>query len=1189
MIDDFQQRLDQLKATGEARRTPDCPPESKLLDLAAGLLPESEASGVIEHSTGCDSCGLLLRQATEDFSEDLKEGEEAQISSLHTAQAEGRRALARKLAAGQTKRPQPAKDWVLVPAWKPQFAWVLAAAAVVLLVAGTRLVQMQRAPSIDQLIASAYTEQRPFEPRIAGAAFGPVRQVRAGQQSSFGQPADLLRAKYLVKEKLAARPDDAAGLAARGKVELLEGHNDEAIRTFGRLLDVDPDSPELLTNLAIAYFQRAEAGDRAIDYGQAIEFLSRALAKTPDDPVALFNRALALEKMDLRSQAIRDWEHYLRVDPSGDWATEARRRLSELREKMKAREKPAALLRNDPAAAAPLLRARVLGHVNPEAPWAVSLDEEYLDLAVREWLPSLYVSVESQGRQSWRRNPVVWDALTATAEVLRTHHRDQWLADFLRELPGESASPRAIEQFAAALDSLSRAAKANAAGDPDSARPLAESAARSFRVVRSNAGLLRAREEIIYSFVRGARAARAQECIQAAGKQLHEAHRDFYAWLKTQAILWQATCHGAAGNIDVAHGFSDHALEFTRTTGYTGQNLRSILFAAGFLHSTERNWQETHTGLQKFWSDWHNPFHAYESYEELAALAVDAERWHLARLVRREAVGMVERTPDLLWRAVAHYRLAAAARRVRDLPEAEAEFRIASRQFGALSRSSTIQSRRTVSEIDLAAVEVQQGRLDTAAERLEQAKLYLAGVSDGWTIFTYHQTRGQLHVRQGNLFEAEKELWNALKVSEARLRSLQADADRLTWERDARQAYRTLVELYARKPEGTARALEVWEWYRASPLRGSSPVPLPAEQSFLNADAGAAPASLSRVRDAIPTLKHETVVSFARLPSGFGAWAFDDRGVNFAWVAGSPEDLSHRVKHFAFLCADSSSDLANLQQEGRRLYDLLLAPFERQLVANRILIVEPDSVLSEVPWPALVDSRGEYLGSKVAIVVSPGLGYWLNLRPTEPVSPGQRALVVGMPALSPAVASRFSTLPEADREAQGVAARFRNPRLLSGMEVTPSAIRQELPRSAVFHFAGHAVSRAIGGGLVLASLTGPNESDEPTLLSASHLEVGLQRLQLVVLSACATAETEKGFSEPDTLVRGFLRAGVPNIVASRWPVDSHTTELTMAEFYSRLLEGLPPAKALQQATNTLRLRPGTSHPYFWGAFSAYGR
>src|SRR4029077_6439645 len=198
------------------------------------------------------------------------------------------------------------------------------------------LLQMRRDPPIDQLIAHAYTEQRPFEMRIAGAAYGPVRQERAGERSAFAEPASLHRAKYVIKERLAARPDDEAMLAASGRVELLEGHYDEAIRTFGRLLDAHPDSPPLLIDLATANFQRAEAADRAVDYGQSIELFGRVLAKKPDDTLALFNRAIALERMYAYNEAIRDWEHYLRVDPGGNWGTEAQRRLSELLEKVKA-------------------------------------------------------------------------------------------------------------------------------------------------------------------------------------------------------------------------------------------------------------------------------------------------------------------------------------------------------------------------------------------------------------------------------------------------------------------------------------------------------------------------------------------------------------------------------------------------------------------------------------------------------------------------------------------------------------------------------------------------------------------------------------------------------------------------------------------------------------------------------------
>ena len=529
--------------------------------------------------------------------------------------------------------------------------------------------------------------------------------------------------------------------------------------------------------------------------------------------------------------------------------------------------------------------------------------------------------------------------------------------------------------------------------------------------------------------------------------------------------------------------------------------------------------------------------------------------------------------------------------RVEDLTEAETEFKSAGQQFAALSHTGTGRLYRALAEIQWAAVAVQQGKLELAAARLEQARPLLAAIPDTENAFRYYQTLGELHFRRGKLPEAEHALRTALNIAEIELSSLRTDGDRLGWERDAAPAYRRLVELYAQKPEATIRALEVWEGYLASPLRKPMLSSSARNLDRASIDSEPDPRFLLRIRAALPAFKHETVITFVYLPSGVAAWAFDDRGVNFAWIAASREELAARVRDFVHLCGDPYSDLATLRQQGRRLYDLLVAPFERHLEPSRLLIVEPDSILSDVPWPALVDPQQEYLGSRFAIAVSPGLGYWLNLRSPAAISPEKTALVVGMPTIASIVASRFPPLPDADREARSIASQFRHSRLLSGTEATSPAIQEGISHSQVFHFAGHAISSVKQSGLVLASLTDSNgNDDEPILLSASDLEkAALQRLQLVVLSACATAETEKGFTGPDTLVRGFLRAGVPYVVASRWPVDSHTTQQTMTEFYKALFQGQPSTKALQQATNTLRIQPGTSHPYYWAAFGSYGR
>ena len=1040
--------------------------------------------------------------------------------------------------------------------------------------------QKRKEPSIDQLVAEAYVQQRPFELRIAGAAYGPVRRQRGGE-SAFAEPASLLKAKYLIKERLASRPDDEPALAASGKVELLEGHYDEAIRTFGRLLDVQPDSTPLLTDLATAYFERAEAGDRAADYGQVIELLGRALAKTPDNAIALFNRAVALEQMSAYNEAIRDWEHYLQLDPTGDWADEAKQHLSKLREKTKARDGPAALLQLDPVAAAPLLRARADAQSTSSPHWPASLDEEYLDLAVRQWLASVYVSTATQ---AWRREPRTWEALAAAANVFRIRHDDLWLAELLEESPADSAPQVVMEPFVKALDALAQAAKANASGDADSGQIFAESAARSFLRAKSHAGYLRAQEEVIYSL---GRQGKVQSCIQAADRQLHARNLDRYPWLHAQAILWSASCKGFAGDFGVAQRLSEQALKFTENSGYAGQYLRSILFASGYLNSTERHWQDIRSGLQTFWVEQNNPFHGYEFYIELAGLAEDAGEQHLAYHLYREALGMIEKTTDQSFQAGAHYNLAVAATRVENLTEAETEFKTAEQQYVALSSSGTGRLYRALAEIQWAALAVQQGRLELASARLEQARPVLSAIPDTENAFRYYRTLGELYFRRGAIPEAERALRIAVNIAEMELGTLQTDAERLGWERDTSPAYRTLVELYLRKSENAPRALEVWESYLASPVRRPR---LPTSGKRFDPqslDTEPDPRFLLRVRAALPTFKDETVISFVSLPSGVVAWAFDDRGVNFARISASSEELGARVRNFAHMCADPYSDLTKLRQDAKTLYDLLLGPFTRDLDPHRQLILELDSSLSDVPWPALVDQQGKYLGDDFSMVISPGLGYWLNLRSSIALSRETTALVVGMPALPTTIASRFAPLPDADQEAREVALQFRRSQLLFGAAATTAAVQGELSSSDVFHFAGHAVSSVQGSGLVLASLP---DSDEPSLLSASNLQnSALQRLQLVVLSACATAETEKGFTGPDTLVRGFLRAGVPHVIASRWAVDSRTTQQTMTEFYNGLLKGQSTAKALQQAEGTLHRQPSTSHPYYWAAFGSYGR
>jgi CHAT domain-containing protein len=115
-------------------------------------------------------------------------------------------------------------------------------------------------------------------------------------------------------------------------------------------------------------------------------------------------------------------------------------------------------------------------------------------------------------------------------------------------------------------------------------------------------------------------------------------------------------------------------------------------------------------------------------------------------------------------------------------------------------------------------------------------------------------------------------------------------------------------------------------------------------------------------------------------------------------------------------------------------------------------------------------------------------------------------------------------------------------------------------------------------GLVLAGANQPAEGDSGILTGEGLVELPLEGLELVVLSACETGlgaavGREEGVAG---LQRAFHLAGARNVMVSLWHVDDAATLVLMEEFYKRLWDKdqpLPPAQALRQAQLTVLHHP----------------
>src|SRR5215472_2679345 len=245
-----------------------CPSHVVLLEIAEGLtVPDTS---LYRHITQCHRCVTSLRE----FSEDLKDENLPETKDLRTATPTWQLALARKISSS-AERTRGSK--LALISFGQRTRWVYAASilAIFALTVVLWFVWRSRPAYADRLLAEAYTAQRTMEMRIQGARYGPLRVTRGPEVSRLDRPPELLQAEAVIAGALASHPNDPSWLGARGRAELLDWQYEAAIKSFNHALEALPNSPALLTDLASAYFQRAEAPDRAIDYGTCIDLLGQ--------------------------------------------------------------------------------------------------------------------------------------------------------------------------------------------------------------------------------------------------------------------------------------------------------------------------------------------------------------------------------------------------------------------------------------------------------------------------------------------------------------------------------------------------------------------------------------------------------------------------------------------------------------------------------------------------------------------------------------------------------------------------------------------------------------------------------------------------------------------------------------------------------------------------------------------------
>ncbi len=367
--------------------------------------------------------------------------------------------------------------------------------------------------------------------------------------------------------------------------------------------------------------------------------------------------------------------------------------------------------------------------------------------------------------------------------------------------------------------------------------------------------------------------------------------------------------------------------------------------------------------------------------------------------------------------------------------------------------------------------------------------------------------------------------------------------------------------------------------------------------------------NFSEVKEWLPA--NMTLVEYSVTSEGSHIFVVNRDGFCVRESATTTERLDSLVDRYVSDLRERAS-LASLTSQARVLYDLLIKPIAADLDSNKTICIVPDKALNFLPFAALVDGSGDYLIKSKRLVYAPSASVLVQClkRDQKLKREGpERMLAVGNPAFDRALFPKLGRLEDSEREAAQSGKLYSQSVVLTDVRATEARVVEEMKTSDVVHIASHTVVQS-GSPWLAAMLLAPSDTqarqrskddslglgagarnpDDGLLLLNEIYGLKLPRTRLVVLSSCQSALGRYYRGEGVvSLVRPFIAAGAPQVVASLWAVDSGATKTLMIAFHkSRTTEKAGPGDALRKAQLEMLGKEELLHPYYWAGFIAVG-
>jgi tetratricopeptide (TPR) repeat protein len=1135
-----------------------CPEAGDWFRLAVGDIPAEKRGALLSHAALCSGCLARLRESQGILSEEISPEESADLKQLSSTSPQWQRRLALELA--QTSHGSPNARKVL------HFAWVSGAVAAVLVLSLSAALWWRHETAPEKLLAEAYTQSRAFDLRIPGAGFAgvtPPSHLRGG--ATDHEPAPLLTARAQIERSLEKTPENPHLLQMEARAQMLEERYDSAIDILDRLLAAGPVTASLLLDDGTAYYVRGTATGSENDRATALDNLRRADELAPNDSVVLFNEAIVMEDRGQVMNAVETWNRYLKFERDPRWQNEGRQRLQALENKLNRIRNHESRMQQH------LATPQAMRSLAADPATLAGIDEEFSTTLLPRLLDAAFPlpGDRSRGSPCTDTCAAARFLLTALASSLEHNHQDPWLKEFL------PSDPLKINgEYVSAVHALGQAIDDNTRGDYALAESRSFESLRLFQGLTIPAGEDRAEVERVYAEQRSFTFAR---CQQDAESLLAQGGR--YTWIRAQATSLAAVCDMRPGAASMDNPLFREGFRLAQTHHYPLLELRARNAMASWAYQSGDNedaWRLILDALRSFYSGDFPPFRAGTFMASLVMVEERTPRVHLSLLLNQEEVGLFGLAQNPIFVAGARGHLIRAALRTGDLHLARVQMEIADREAAAFRGQALPRGDRAEDELGLADVYLDRHAMASAAQQLDAARDDLSGEDNWLQQANYATERGELELALGHPEEAESTLRNAILTEEFRDRG--NGPSFVLSARQDRSLYAALTGVWLAESRPGMEILALWERYRFRILGKQVPACENQRLDCLKLEVGR-----TLDRD-FPTNGSRRLVGQIVLRDRTLLYSGDAHQIVWSQKPMREADLLSATALLEHVVGSPVSSQASFDQAARRIGELLLDGGRLLPQTDRTVSLEADPLLGNLPWPAVETAEGpiglhfdlEELTSLLLDHCTPG--YAISRQNSR-----NSSLVVG----ASVAAGQSQPLPEALREARIVASDSSNPDLLLAREATEPNVVLRLQSASLIHFAGHAAQ--FGGETRLLLAPTGAIGDKPYLDESLLRRDPPRAAKLVVFSACSTGKREEGWDHGmGDIVDTLASLGVPQVVATRWQIDSASAVPMMDAFYRGLANGLTVPQALTAARQSLIRDARYKHPYYWAAYYASG-